>query len=1331
MKQRFSALDVSAQVAILRPSLVGLRLQNVYDINTRTYLWKFARPDHKELLLVESGIRMHTTQFARDKSNTPSAFCMKLRKHLRTRRLTAFDQLGADRVVDMRFGEGEHSYHVIVEFYASGNIILTDHEYRILALLRVVELEGTATPGKGAPVMPGTTEEEDTRFAVGETYNVTRAREFEAITEEKLRLALTVAVTGEGEAPNEGPGEELPDKGEEAHQAAAERAGDKKGGKGGKKKGDKNAKADKWGKTKKSQKESTLKKVVREKLGPDYGPALIEHCVMRSGLDPNMKIPGELDLTPGSGHVAALLQAFTEGDSIIRECLQKPQKGYIFVRNYRDGKLEEENNDTTANPSDRDGTPDKQPDLIAYHEFHPYPFSHFPASGAAAEPLEFPSFDKAVDEFFSKLEAQKLEIRARQAELSAAKKLESVKAGHTNQVKGLEMLQEQSIECARAIEGNLQGVDAVINTIRSFIASGMDWQELSELVRDEQKKGNPLAKMIVGLKLDIGMVTVGLRNPDIVESEDSDSESDEDEDEDTDEEGSRRRQIAAKKKEAAKKAEKDAGLLKVDLDIYSSAFANARRYYDHKKLAAVKHEKTLQAAEKALKSAERKIAQDLKTTQQNTAVIKKMRKPFWFEKFLWFISSENYLVVGGRDAGQNEVLVRRYLKKGDVYVHADLHGAASVIVKNLNTPTATEQDTAGAAPVIAPPPPGPDGCTIPPTTLHQAGTMSVCQSRAWDAKIVTSAWWVFDHQVSKTAPTGEYLTTGSFMIRGKKNWLPPVQLVYGFGILFRVDEASVGRHYWERRPWGRHRDEAEEPADVERGIPGGAGVPRVDSSMSLASSSGVDGGSLSNLADVEDADGSDAGSDSGSSPGDGEGEDEQAAVQTEEEEAAHSQADALEEAAEEKVGGEQNSGDNADEDEDFEFPDTQVEMPSLSATAAIDKYSFAGDAAGENEAAENADSSGTKESSRGGRRLTAKERRELKKKRKGGAAGTGEDVEDVGSGDEDANGKAKPNAKGPATEGLQKQQRQEQQEQQQPNTNVRGKKGKMKKLKDKYAEQDDEDRELMLELLGSAKGPQPKGKKAKAEAAKKEAAAAKKKAAEQAGKKSQQQQQQQHGAKGGAGAGKRSATAPPVDGSGILQFSADPATDADANAGAASASLARRGSTDDAEVRRLLEEENVALPDEDQAANMSFLDSLTGEPHPSDILLHAVPVCAPWTALQRYKYKVKSVPGALKKGKAAKSAISWFLAIAAAEEVVARKGGSMGGGGGDVEKERETERERAEAAGREKELIKSVPEMEVIGAMLAKVKLVTTGAEGKKKGSGGGGGKKGGGKKGK
>eukprot|EP00418_Pyrodinium_bahamense_P100151 CAMPEP_0179030318 /NCGR_PEP_ID=MMETSP0796-20121207/10504_1 /TAXON_ID=73915 /ORGANISM="Pyrodinium bahamense, Strain pbaha01" /LENGTH=221 /DNA_ID=CAMNT_0020726497 /DNA_START=244 /DNA_END=905 /DNA_ORIENTATION=+ len=61
---------------------------------------------------------------------------MKLRKHIRTRRLTGIEQLGCDRCVDLTFGRGESSFHLILELYVSGNLLLTDHEYRILTLLR-------------------------------------------------------------------------------------------------------------------------------------------------------------------------------------------------------------------------------------------------------------------------------------------------------------------------------------------------------------------------------------------------------------------------------------------------------------------------------------------------------------------------------------------------------------------------------------------------------------------------------------------------------------------------------------------------------------------------------------------------------------------------------------------------------------------------------------------------------------------------------------------------------------------------------------------------------------------------------------------------------------------------------------------------------------------------------------------------------------------------------------------------------------------------------------------------------------------------------------------
>jgi len=95
--------------------------------------------------------------------------------------------------------------------------------------------------------------------------------------------------------------------------------------------------------------------------------------------------------------------------------------------------------------------------------------------------------------------------------------------------------------------------------------------------------------------------------------------------------------------------------------------------------------------------------------------------------------------------------------------------------------------------------------------------MQVCHSQAWDSKIVTSAWWVYPHQVSKTAPTGEYLTVGSFMIRGKKNYLPPHPLIMGFGLLFRLDESSLGSHLNERRVRGEEEtiDENVETGPVE------------------------------------------------------------------------------------------------------------------------------------------------------------------------------------------------------------------------------------------------------------------------------------------------------------------------------------------------------------------------------------------------------------------------------------------------------------------------------------------------------------------------------------
>lgn len=125
------------------------------------------------MLLLESGNRFHTTGFEWPKNMAPSGFTMKLRKHLKNKRLEKFVQLELDRIVDLQFGMGDAAYHIILELYDRGNIILTDHERTILNILR--------------PHVEG----EEIRFAVREKYPESRAKAQSGnISEEAMRERL-------------------------------------------------------------------------------------------------------------------------------------------------------------------------------------------------------------------------------------------------------------------------------------------------------------------------------------------------------------------------------------------------------------------------------------------------------------------------------------------------------------------------------------------------------------------------------------------------------------------------------------------------------------------------------------------------------------------------------------------------------------------------------------------------------------------------------------------------------------------------------------------------------------------------------------------------------------------------------------------------------------------------------------------------------------------------------------------------------------------------------------------------------------------------------------
>lgn len=65
----------------------------------------------------------------------------------------------------------------------------------------------------------------------------------------------------------------------------------------------------------------------------------------------------------------------------------------------------------------------------------------------------------------------------------------------------------------------------------------------------------------------------------------------------------------------------------------------------------------------------------------------------------------------------------------------------------------------------------------------------------------------------------------------------------------------------------------------------------------------------------------------------------------------------------------------------------------------------------------------------------------------------------------------------------------------------------------------------------------------------------------------------------------------------------------------------------------VMEEDDIHEIGEEEKEKLNDVDYLTGNPLPSDILLYAVPVCGPYSAVQSYKYRVKIIPGSAKKGK--------------------------------------------------------------------------------------------------
>lgn len=197
--------------------------------------------------------------------------------------------------------------------------------------------------------------------------------------------------------------------------------------------------------------------------------------------------------------------------------------------------------------------------------------------------------------------------------------------------------------------------------------------------------------------------------------------------------------------------------MKIELDLKKSVEENAAFYYEKAK----KLKKKISGAESSYKETLKKIdllkqERELKLEEKRKVSEKINIKKEWYEKFRWFFSSEGFLCIGGRDATTNDILVKKYTENNDLVFHAAVPGSPFFIVKS-------------------------EGKKIGQETIEETATATASYSKAWQLGIsFVDVYYVNPEQVSKSAPSGQYMGKGSFMILGKKNYLKPaIKLAIG------------------------------------------------------------------------------------------------------------------------------------------------------------------------------------------------------------------------------------------------------------------------------------------------------------------------------------------------------------------------------------------------------------------------------------------------------------------------------------------------------------------------------------------------------------------------
>jgi predicted ribosome quality control (RQC) complex YloA/Tae2 family protein len=147
----------------------------------------------------------------------------------------------------------------------------------------------------------------------------------------------------------------------------------------------------------------------------------------------------------------------------------------------------------------------------------------------------------------------------------------------------------------------------------------------------------------------------------------------------------------------------------------------------------------------------------------------------WYERFRWCHTSDDFLVLGGRSADQNEDLVKKYLERGDRFFHTQARGGPVTVLKATGPSEPTKE------------------IDFPESTLEETAQFAVSYSSVWkNGRFAGDAYMASPDQVSKTPESGEYLEKGGFAVRGDRTYSEDTPVGVAIGIVCEPETRVIG-----------------------------------------------------------------------------------------------------------------------------------------------------------------------------------------------------------------------------------------------------------------------------------------------------------------------------------------------------------------------------------------------------------------------------------------------------------------------------------------------------------------------------------------------------------